>query len=644
MSENNLERYFETLEQRAKLQDLMARSSEDLQTTIQDAIALADQTITSFESDENIGMAIASFGESTEKDLAVIDELQTSVDIGLIPAETLQEKRDLIIGDHRKSRALSYLSDLRMLQSAGIEEVAVAVEPTEAQEQSVVTEQVESLEKEKEYPKIDITIRGDGVMIGKKGRFVKLSKAHRANQRDYSKERKEILKVLVENAGGDPLTPRELWESAFGNEEFDQDAMTQVRLWLQNSITYNRKPIVIRNRSRRYSAYSIENPNVSIKEIAVTTPKSQVKVAPKKTELDSIIKLETSETQARTEIAEQVEEKEILPSVEFPLSHAESLIIAEFLNVRSKVLEECGIPAFEDETVKGLYLKDMTYKVSQELNYKYGGDLITAREEIIKKVNEYFEDGEVVLADIENMSSKDFRIELFQYLFDLDSEQREMLLSVVAAANPDIVLTLDGGSFTSGIQVIKAETGYVRKDGSPLVEEEKDNTVTSAETAIDSDSVEEEITVEEVVTDTTVEETLGSVALDSVVDTHEDSQERIPEPWEEKFSDDVTKALESLFDDGLLTEDTETITLDLFNNKSKSRKNGTRTGIKRAVTLGIISYGQTEFSVKETVSMIIQNSHKSIFSAPKRSTKHDRAEAIIDQAILTFKNNLRQDS
>ncbi len=352
----------------------------------------------------------------------------------------------------------------------------------------------------------------------------------------------------------------------------------------------------------------------------------------------------------QSEVTEHSDEKEILPSVEFPLSHAESIIIAEFLNVRSKALEACGIPSFDDEAVKGLYVKDKIYKVGQELNYKYGGDLITAREEIIKRVNEYFEDGEVVLADIENMSSKDFRIELFQYLFDLDSEQREMLLSVVAAATPDIVVTLDGGSFNRGMQIVRAEASFVGADGFRLDSNTNSAQSQEQEKEQDTEEVQQHLVDDKLLTDQAEvtelpsgEETLLEDESDSVQLVESESPEITSEEWEEKFNEDVTKALESLIEDGLLLADTQTITLDLFNKKSKSRKHGTKTGLKRAVTLGIISYGQTEFSLRETVSMVIQNSHKSILSAPKKSRKRTRADELIDEKISDIQEKLRKE-
>ncbi len=94
MNENNLEKYFETLDQKVKLEGLIAQSSEDLRPTIEGAIASANSSLAEYESDSALGLEIAKYGETVESDLRVIEELQSSVEMGLLPAEVVEEKKD----------------------------------------------------------------------------------------------------------------------------------------------------------------------------------------------------------------------------------------------------------------------------------------------------------------------------------------------------------------------------------------------------------------------------------------------------------------------------------------------------------------------------------------------------------------------
>lgn len=475
---DDIETYFDIVQER----DNLLRVSEDvddrLRSTFDVAISTAQKQISDAEHDQALLTELIHMGLATNDALRHIELLQDSVELGLISQEQLDQAKDEVL-DPRSM--LAY--EVAKRWGVAINQLVVDEESIPGAEVEISGESSASTcldtegpnpEAKKDYPVIKITVFGDGVQIGERGKFVKLSKAYGKGQHDYSSERLALLKTLVENAG-EEIKSKDLWRLSLGEEvPFDKDSMRQIRIWFDN-LTYRRAPIVKHNGKRGpSSAYIIDNPNISIDEVRKTKPKTQPAIEKRDSDIGidqrgdgferggldrGVIRLESIDQDSKPE-------KSI---VYFPLSHAESVLLAEFLEMNTELLDDMDMTDHIDGICDRLRRRFNPSKIIEAI-VNNGGSLEKARVAIISKVDAYFSDDnlEEVFNDLDNMERLDNRYPLFEYLIDLDSDQRKFLLDKLALSVPYIEVKEDVGSFNRGRQVIDAQTGRIDKYGNKI--------------------------------------------------------------------------------------------------------------------------------------------------------------------------------
>jgi hypothetical protein len=97
-------------------------------------------------------------------------------------------------------------------------------------------------------------------------RAIKASAKHAETHKDYSEERIKVLKVLIANQGR-LFDSRELWNEAFPNEQFNQRALAQIKVWLDKFITHRGAPVIYHNGKRGLaSRYGITRFDVELIE------------------------------------------------------------------------------------------------------------------------------------------------------------------------------------------------------------------------------------------------------------------------------------------------------------------------------------------------------------------------------------------
>ena len=500
----------------------------------------------------------------------------------------------------------------------------------EKQPQSLIDSEIDSddSKSEKSFPHIVVTFTEDGVKIGNKGQTVKFPTPHNF-QKNYNQHRREVLKVLIVNAGGQPILVKDLWERAIGDEPFDSSAMLSIRNWL-TKLTFRRQKLVSHNGVRgEYSGYFIKNPNVSFVEESSTT--DQLSTA--------------------SEVTEEVQQPVEKDKINFPVDEIETLIFIKFLETRAKALENAGIPILEILDSKVDEMLD-SLDINSLLEAKYGGDLNLARKSIIKTVISYFEDEYSVFEDIAQLTEEDVRFDLLAYLFELNTEQRKQLLSEVAEADPDIVAKLLISRKGMIVKVVVTDytngTSEAPESYTSIIEDEITDDLFSSDsepTPVDltedievaiSQKVEEVDVVEPIITKAVISEPSKTSEV-----THEKKKQT--QKWEIKLRQDVKKSLDQLIADGAVALDDSLISVEILRNFSESRLVGTEESLKRAVTNNIIkSESVSMITLVQAVSIAIQNPNAKLFSAPKNSKKRQRVDSIIIEAIEEQLNELEQ--
>lgn len=649
-----VDNYFALIDELNKLEALQQDAVDVVRPTIDAAIDAASTRVEELRSDGSVSNFLIQVAAEAQQTLAQIDALQSSVDLGLIPQEVLDAQKEAVLSDPRVTHAIEHVATLGILDTVVTVESIVEDSSTNA-----VEIEAASAEVERKYPDIKITVRGDGVQIGGKGKFIKLSKAYAKGQKDYSEERLAILKVLVEHAG-EEVPVRELWDEALPGIEFDRESMRQVRLWL-DTLTYRRSPIVSHNGGRANSAYRIDNPNVTIEEVYRTEP-AQRKVSEQEEIQAAQVTDQPSQPSELVDLPEAVnEEPEVsVKTVEkpkkqvlFPLSHVESVILAEFLTFNKELLQKLEMPVPADHIADQLQstIKEPSRYVVEL--HQYGGDITEARRAILNKVISYFapENDDQIFDDLVNMEELDNRYELFEYLFEFEQEQREFLLEKLVDSLPVTVVTEAGGSFSAGVTVIDVETFRVDGSGQRI-----DQFVQEAEGSVDiavSGQFEEGFAADDsiVVSDLT-EEGVSIDVVEPVIDSPElvadeqietgkdDVDEHESENWLKDIEDQAKEVIQQFEADGLMVEGSK-IERKLVFTKSFSRLAGTETMMERAVGNGIIKRNQINqpLSIDKFICMMLQNANPQAFSHRRRTKQ---VVALVESLVNDYFKAQRQ--
>lgn len=263
---------------------------------------------------------------------------------------------------------------------------------------------------------IEIKRQGNAVIIGQHGKYVLLSHHQESDaMRDYSEDRWAILKTLAQNYERE-IPVKDLWSLTFPNKDFDGHVMAGIRSWL-NKLTFRRSPIVIHNGKRgNASAYHVNGFQITLTHVTVPRANQSLAVS---------VQPEQSPNADRDE--ETIPQSQ---SCGFPLSMYECSVLASFFTTNAAVFERQGIQTIDKDAAEAISdrMKQATYNQERAIAiYKYG-DLRGVRENIIEKLMKFFEDDAAVLNTMELMSIRDDRLPLFEYLFDIEGEQRWKLL------------------------------------------------------------------------------------------------------------------------------------------------------------------------------------------------------------------------
>ena len=640
---NDIDTYFSIADELQSLEAMREEASSLLHSTIDSAILTAQKKLEEAENNQDISAELNNIADEAIRALAQIDHLKTSVDLGLISAEDLEEQRQQILNDVRIQRAFRVTHKSELIRLAGYKVESVAEDEDNTPGEIIVEDK--KPEVDTTPPIIKITVTGDGVQIGERGKFVKLSQKTNSNQHDYSQERLAVLKVLVERAG-QKIRASDLWESAFGEEvPYNKDAMTQIRVWLEK-LTYRRSPIVEHNKARGPSStYTISNPNVSINEIQRTTPKPQTTETPSISESDKLsptpqVTVQKPEAQIEDEPTQESITAPV-KTVAFPLTHAESLILAEFLDLNKELLKSIDMPTLRDGVSKRLTsgLKNIVPKLAEAIANN-GGDLEQARQSIIGKIDRYFaEDNfDQVMEDITNIEILDYRYKLFEYLFELEEDQRKYLLEQLAPSIARIDITQTSGSFSSGVQIVDIDTSRVNngiKLGASETEEapgdlEVEPTAEEVEDIEKSTILIENEVVElqpQTISDEASTSTDESVADTPEIEDVEPSEIEIFEQNVRQFTKDVIELIDRYSLDGKAPKSIQAV--DGFNwLTSKAVRNGAENNL-------ISSEDKNGLKAKDIIMLALKNSFPDAFGVRKSAKKPNRTliNKIVDELL-----------
>ncbi|MCA9342874.1 hypothetical protein KC950_02585 [Candidatus Saccharibacteria bacterium] len=634
-----LEQYFELLIERERLELAADEATEFVRPMVQDALDFANECIDELSNSKGLEDQLYQYGEVVSKTLVQLDELEQGSFITMAAPEVIKKR-------------LEFLEDVRVKHVLEIASLATA-ETTEVVTEELgrsieQTEDTEEREVEAYLPDIKITIRGDGVQIGERGKFVRLSGAKGRTQTDYSEQRLAVLRKLVKHAGNE-LRVQELWDMAFPDQagDLDKKVMGQVKAWL-DTLTFRRSPIVVHNGKHGVgSAYSIPNTNVELIESTTTKPAYKTDEA---TLVDEDFVVESNKSKQsgaanETEafVDESVELEERAP-VYFPLGRAESAILAEFLDLYKDKLEVFGLPTLPKETLDTLQANAKTTRTIQEFLAKFS-NLIEARQAIVTTVNEYYEDDYKVLNDMVNMNIKDMRYGLFDYLTQFEADQREWIVNQLVYAEQIIEIHTSDGTFSHGLDVVGATVETVLPDGTKIVngeiqeaeetpltisfpDEDEDYTEDVNEYQAQQDEVVDMPEGSETIEENGEDSTVGLDTEKDVTDEEiavdiakEEKTEKSREPkWLAELKKDMLAVIADFDEQGVL--EPGTISRRRLGRMTNSRSLGTEESARRALSNGLISKNQldidAEIDISSYVLMALQNNHQSAFQTKKR--------------------------
>lgn len=607
------------------------------------AVERAEARLAELAGVKAVSDAIQEYYVGAHSQLSQLDQLENvALGAGLITQEELDTQRTKIV------ETSEYAAAKYFMKAVG----SIAVGDATQEPSSTPVE----AEAERALQDIQITIQGDGVQIGKQGKFVRLSGANSKEQTDYSVLRKTLLKTLIEKQG-EFVSVDELWSEAFPGVEFNRDSMRQFKMWA-DGLTFRKCPIIEHNGKRGpSSAYGIIHFNVSLSEVTKATKQKPIEEVVPQSEPDDMIPEQRRQAVPSPDAPKPAEVVTIesAPEVHFPLGLTESYILAETLAYLDSICERYDIPVIEEKIVSELKKQTTTKDV---LAVTAKREIEDVRGEIVEKVVGYFENEDLVLDDLGNMNEKDHRFGLFNYLIDIDWQERSMLILALAQGHTRLTVSLGG---KRGLDLLAARLhaeGYPveaeKRNGANLRvaideeadEDESDQTVRGDQTASKSeDIVPEEHEKAELETDTTeVPEGLPAQQEDEPVhpEAAPHSQAEGAVDWEQQFRQDVRAAIEALSSDNLLSAEqdpAETHRARVVSRMSTSSKMGTEEAIHRLRQAGLmkkdrrVNPADVEISAKELVCMHLFNANRDILSQKRKQRK---ALAIVETELAAF--------
>lgn len=253
---NPIEQFNEVLGQQHQLALNAQTASKHSHDIFLRAIEAADRRLAELAEAPEVRGHLTEASSSYTQGLEELDSLEEAIVLGIISKEEVDDRRTAILqqaeADPVVSFALRYLGAVALTTEKTNLRTPLDTEPNRQQQATGAPERDGVPEKRN----IDITYDGNSVQIGAGGQCVKMSSKKSEGNRDYAKERIAILEALIKH--GKPVRAVELWQSAFGDKEFDRHVMSQTRNWL-TKLTYRHKPLIIHNGKRgSSSSYQVE--------------------------------------------------------------------------------------------------------------------------------------------------------------------------------------------------------------------------------------------------------------------------------------------------------------------------------------------------------------------------------------------------
>lgn len=425
----NSELYVTLSLQMDELEEKASTASDQIAELYQGAISKADLRLAELANDPDVRKDLSALGEATEKDLRELDDLKDAADLGLVSEEQLTAKREEILSDPARRIAAKFIERTKL--------VAREIDSSPDSSSAEAT-------AETNHPprKIRLTIRDGGVIsIGDKGKIIKLSSTSRRDIQieDFSLQRESLLRALV-TSEKDSLNAVELWEIAFPGQELDKNVLTTFRNWMQK-LTYRKQPLILHNGKRGpFSEYFV-NPDfdlsIAVERVSRKNPVSAT-VAVEQPTPSGIAP--TEEANDPILAKQPARKKEAIDLAVFPLTLAESTIVASFISNYSDLLHK----EFEIEVLPEQLLEDLSDATGateiQDALSAYATDpIFTFRKESFEKIITFFSDQDTVIEALDSIEETDPRYPLFAYLCGIEGEDRWQLLQGLLNARRGIV-------------------------------------------------------------------------------------------------------------------------------------------------------------------------------------------------------------
>lgn len=670
LNNQDLDQYFDLIQLRDEMLAKQETASELTSRLFGQAAENADTKLHELERTEVVREGLLNLGGGVIKIVNELYELREVAAAGLIGADaittTQNSLKQHVESNPRVKRAVEFIVNtafIAKLQTGNVLALSTNQPKNDekAEEQSVVAK----AEVSREPIKVKLTLRENAIRIGTNGRLVKTANTQgRVNQRDYSADRVAVLKTLVSNQG-EMMDVQGLWTQAFGTaKEFDGRAMGQIKTWL-DKLTYNKRPLIAHNGKRgNSSAYGITDYSVEIIEEQVVKARPRV-VEEVQQEVDEP-HLTQADQPSRKKRHSKVEQS--VPVSKFPLSRYEASVFAEFLRINSDVLEHMDIPAIPDDLVDAL--NDLTTQADHQIAMREHGHIQELRRVVIEKMHKFFSDEDLVLETFVEMSERDDRRALFEYLTDIEGEDRWELLAKLIDAKRSVDVTVFTRRTGISVDDVKPVVIVHDENGSRnLLAPEKATKVRTISFGEYADQFGTD-PAEILASSQPTRENASAAANDLEVETTEeapllpeDPSDIVPSPtlvdeevpvkeaevparkartpeWQKSFRQEVGEVISLLEAENLMIEEPQST--KALRVKSTSTIFGTRTAVKRLVEAGLVGGGDRKgarrqdpmLSAKEIILMKLFNTHRELLSRGKPSQK--AAVRIVEDCVKSY--------
>lgn len=352
----------------------------------------------------------------------------------------------------------------------------------------------DALEQEHQRRTINIKFDKDAedkavVIIG--SRKVKLSGANE-HQTDYSPERFAALSVMSELLPGEEIKITDLWNKMYtdvlgieAEPEFNRHVMTQIRSFLTEFV-YRRQAVFYHNGVRGLgSAYGV-NPDLDY-DLAMDGTDDEVRSFARQLHVKATIEAGLPKTAEDTPVeADAVSETPATPSqsleldrIPVPDTIPNILELHTFLVKIQSTLPRVSQQINIDQSSMLTRLYEITEEMldyieerqpAEERQEMHKETLDMVRSEVTEKFIRITEDYDLLnelLGDeydviLENVYGKDVAvkvIDLIETILDMDEAEKGLLRQIIRA-DGDMKITVDGGSFTRGMQVVDVDFVY----------------------------------------------------------------------------------------------------------------------------------------------------------------------------------------